>query len=36
MRYEGDKLTLLFDEVDYQTLAVTVVQENRLLQPAAE
>jgi ATP-dependent DNA helicase RecQ len=32
MRYEGDKLTILFDAVGYKTLAVTVVQENELLQ----
>ncbi len=33
MRYEGDKLTILFDAVGYKTLAVTVVQENQLLEP---
>lgn len=36
MRYEGDKLTILFDEVGYKTLAVTVVQENNLLEPVKE
>lgn len=33
MRAEGDKLTVLFDEVGYKTLDIIVVQENGLLQP---
>jgi ATP-dependent DNA helicase RecQ len=31
MRYEGDKITVLFDEVGYKTLALEIVQENALL-----
>jgi ATP-dependent DNA helicase RecQ len=31
MRYEGDKVTVLFDAVGYKTLALEVVQENQLL-----
>jgi ATP-dependent DNA helicase RecQ len=33
MRYEGDKITVLFDEVGYKTLALDVVLENALLMP---
>jgi ATP-dependent DNA helicase RecQ len=33
MRYEGDKLTVLFDEMGYKTLALDVVLENKLLTP---
>jgi ATP-dependent DNA helicase RecQ len=31
MRYEGDKLTVLFNEMGYKTLALDVVLENELL-----
>ncbi len=31
LRYEAEKMTLLFDEVGYKTLSVPVVQENNLL-----
>jgi ATP-dependent DNA helicase RecQ len=33
MRYEGDKIVILFDTVGYKTLAVGVVQERGLLKP---
>ncbi len=33
MRYEGDKLTVLFDNVGYKTLALDIVLESGLLQP---
>lgn len=36
MRYEGETLTVLFDEVGYKTLALDVVLENQLLAPAAD
>ncbi|MBN9389660.1 MAG: RecQ family ATP-dependent DNA helicase [Chloroflexi bacterium] len=35
MRYEGDKIVILFDTVGYKTLAVGVVQERGLLKPVA-
>lgn len=35
MRYEGDKVVILFDKVGYKTLAVGVVQERGLLKPVA-
>lgn len=34
IRYEGDKLTVLFDTVGYKTLAIQVVTEAGLLEPA--
>jgi ATP-dependent DNA helicase RecQ len=34
LRYEGDTVTVLFDEVGYKTLSVPVVQEQQLLTPA--
>ncbi len=34
MRYEGDKITVLFDEVGYKTLSQKVVMEGDLLRPA--
>jgi ATP-dependent DNA helicase RecQ len=34
-RYEGDKMVVLFDTVGYKTLAVDVVTQNGLLQPAS-
>ncbi|MDQ4077921.1 MAG: ATP-dependent DNA helicase [Chloroflexota bacterium] len=34
MRYEGDKLTVLFDEVGYKTLSLDIVMEAELLEPA--
>ena len=33
-RYEADKIVVLFDEVGYKTLAVDLVVERRLLEPA--
>lgn len=33
MRYEGDKIVILFDKIGYKTLAVGVVQERGLLKP---
>jgi ATP-dependent DNA helicase RecQ len=33
-RYEGDKMTVLFDEVGYKTLGVGLVLERGLLEPA--
>ena len=33
MRYEGDKIVILFDEVGYKNLAVEVVIRRRLLRP---
>ena len=33
MRYEGEKITVLFDEVGYKTLALDVVLESNLLAP---
>lgn len=35
MRYEGDKMVILFDKVGYKTLAVAVVQERGLVKPVA-
>ncbi|ACO47567.1 RecQ family ATP-dependent DNA helicase [Deinococcus deserti] len=35
MHYEGDKITVLFDQQGYQTLALGIVLENNLLTPAA-
>ena len=32
MRYEGDKMVVLFDTIGYKTLAVTLVAANALLQ----
>ncbi len=32
MRYEGDKIVILFDEVGYKTFAVDFVRQRRLLQ----
>ena len=34
MRYEGDKIVVLFDEVGYKTLALDLVTENGLLAAA--
>ena len=34
LRYEGDKMVVLFDEVGYRTLSVDVVTENHLLERA--
>ena len=34
MRYEGDKIVILFDSVGYKTLSVEMVTEKGLLQPA--
>ena len=34
-RYEGDKMVVLFDEVGYKTLAVSLVEEGGLLEPVA-
>ncbi len=34
MRYEGDKIVVLFDEVDYKTMALDLVTENGLLAAA--
>jgi ATP-dependent DNA helicase RecQ len=36
MRYEGDKLTVLFDDVGYKTLALDIVIQSGLLQPEDE
>ncbi len=36
LRYEGDKLVVLFDEVGYKTLAVDIVTEKSLLEPVQE
>ncbi len=36
LRYEGDKMIVLFDAVGYKTLAVELVQENDLLAPAED
>jgi ATP-dependent DNA helicase RecQ len=35
MRYEGDKMVVLFDKVGYKTLAVAVVQERGLVKLVA-
>ena len=35
VRYEGDKMVVLFDQIGYKTLAVALVVENGLLRPAA-
>ena len=35
IRYEGDKLVVLFDDAGYKSLALDLVQENDLLKPAA-
>ncbi len=35
MRYEGDKVTVLFDDVGYKSLAVPIVRERGLLTPAS-
>ncbi len=34
MRYEDDKIVILFDQVGYKTLAVGSATENGLLRPA--
>ncbi len=34
VRYEGDKMVVLFDEVGYKTLATSLVVENNLLRTA--
>ena len=34
MRYEGDKIVVLFDGVGYKTLALPLVLESELLRPA--
>jgi ATP-dependent DNA helicase RecQ len=34
MRYEGDKMVILFDSVGYKTLAVDIVEERHLLESA--
>ena len=34
-RYEADKMVVLFDDVGYKTLAVTLVEEGGLLEPVA-
>ena len=34
LRYEGDQMTVLFDDVGYKTLSVPVVRERGLLEPA--
>jgi ATP-dependent DNA helicase RecQ len=34
MRYEGDKMVILFDEVGYKTLAVDLVRQRSLLNEA--
>jgi ATP-dependent DNA helicase RecQ len=34
LRYEGDRMVVLFDDVGYKTLSVPVVQEQGLLAPA--
>lgn len=34
LRYEGDKMVVLFDEVGYKTLSVDVVTENHLIERA--
>ncbi len=34
LRYECDKMVVLFDDVGYKTLAVDVVTEQGLLEPA--
>ena len=36
LRYEGDKMVILFDEVGYKTLAVDIVTEKGLLEPVKE
>jgi ATP-dependent DNA helicase RecQ len=36
MRYEGDKMVVLFDEVGYKTLAISLVTEQSLLKSAAD
>lgn len=35
MRYEGDKLTVLFEKVGYKVLALDLVESGRLLQPVS-
>lgn len=34
LRYEGDKMIVLFDSVGYKTLAVELATQNDLLAPA--
>jgi ATP-dependent DNA helicase RecQ len=34
MRYEGDKMVILFDEVGYKTLGVDMVRQRGLLKQA--
>ena len=34
VRYEGDKMVVLFDQVGYKTLAIDIVTERELLTPA--
>jgi superfamily II DNA helicase RecQ len=36
LRYEGDTMTVLFDEAGYRTLSVDLVKTNDLLQPAPD
>jgi ATP-dependent DNA helicase RecQ len=36
LRYEGDKVVVLFDEVGYKTLATTLALDEGLLVPAAD
>jgi ATP-dependent DNA helicase RecQ len=31
MRYEGDKIIVMFDKVGYKTLSIEIVTTNRLL-----
>ena len=33
MRYEGDRIVVLFDEVGYKTLSLEAVQQRNLLEP---
>jgi ATP-dependent DNA helicase RecQ len=33
MRYEGDRIVVLFDEVGYKTLSLAAVAERGLLEP---
>lgn len=33
MRYEGDKIVILFDQVGYKTLAIALVKQQQLLEP---
>ncbi len=36
MRYEGDKIVVLFDRVGYRTLSLELVQEGDLLRPSVD